>query len=336
MDHLKRQIAKCLESPSAKLLKKKKKKSHPVPKLQSSSLTHEGSMNRLLNNLNQKIPIYSIVIPDELSDEPLLETLVEISKENPYYVKTFLHNLFKTGIDQDEFFELFSEVINSRPKEVTDTDIIKYDINGTSVKIRETPRIISGSGTTGLRTWEAALYLSLYFSENLEILQNESVLELGTGTGLVSLYLLKENRLQLKDLVVTDGDSSLIESLAFNFQLNQIPMESVKCHPLWWGRDQVPSSLDTIIAADVTYDSEVIPSLVECIKQGLGQGVKRAFIAATIRNEDTIKVFEDTIVKEGLKYDIVRKVVTPGELDETVWFSKLTQEIRIYKIEAIA
>lgn len=289
-------------------------------------------MDNLLNNLRQRIPIQEISIPKELSDDELLNVLTEISQENPYYVKSFFNKLFRTDIDQDEFYELFSEVINSKPKQVTETDIITYNINGVLVKIRETPRIISGSGTTGLRTWEAALYLSLYLSNHLELVQNGNVLELGTGTGLVSLYLLKEPKLKLQDLIITDGDSALIESLSHNFKLNDISIASVNCHSLWWGKDVVPSSIDTIIAADVTYDAEVIPSLVKCIQTGLEQGAKQALIAATIRNEDTIKVFEETIVQNGLNFTIESRVRKPSELDATVWFSQLTQEIRIYKI----
>lgn len=289
-------------------------------------------MDRLINYLNQRVPIQEVAIPLEFFPESLLATLSTISLENPYYVKNFLSKLFKTDIDQDEFFELFSEIIDSKPKDVTETDLITYNINGTPVMIKETPRLISGSGTTGLRTWEAALYLSLYLSENLELIQDDAILELGTGTGLVSLYLSKEKALQYKKLVITDGDSLLIESLSTNFQLNNIPMNKIKCQSLWWGKDQVPESIDTVIAADVTYDSSVIPDLVTCIKTALDQGAKRALIAATIRNQDTIKVFEKEIVHKGLKWDIASKVEKPGELDETVWFSKLTQEIRIYRI----
>lgn len=291
-------------------------------------------MNRLLDNLWQRVPILQLCIPKDLASNELLDTLTKISKENPYYVKTFLNNLFKTDIDQDEFYELFSEIINAQPLKVTDADIITYKINTTSVRIKETPRLISGSGTTGLRTWEAALYLSLYISKNLEQFQDQNVLELGTGTGLVSLYMIKEPTLKLKDLIITDGDSTLIESLSHNFQLNDIPKQpSIRCQSLWWGKDPVPNNVNKIIAADVTYDSSVIPSLVDCIETSLQQGAKDALIAATIRNEETISVFEEEICKRELKYSIVSKVEKPGELEESVWFSNITQEIRIYKIE---
>lgn len=299
-------------------------------------------MNRLLDNLWQRVPVSQLCIPKDLSPDELLETLNEISKENPYYVKSFLNNLFKTDIDQDEFYELFSEVINSKPLQVTDEDIITYKINTTLVRIKETQRLISGNGTTGLRTWEAALYLSLYISKNLGQFEDRRVLELGTGTGLVSLYMIKETALKIKNLIITDGDSTLIESLSHNFQLNKIPKQSnIRCQSLWWGKDPVPSDVDIIIAADVTYDSSVIPSLVDCIKtglqqgaqEGLQQGAQEAFIAATIRNEETISVFEKEIVSKGLVYEVVSKVETPGELEESVWFSSITQEIRIYKVE---
>lgn len=102
------------------------------------------NMDNLLNNLRQRIPIQEISIPKELSDDELLNVLTEISQENPYYVKSFFNKLFRTDIDQDEFYELFSEVINSKPKQVTETDIITYNINGVLVKIRETQELLVG------------------------------------------------------------------------------------------------------------------------------------------------------------------------------------------------
>ncbi|CCH46980.1 putative protein FAM86A-like 2 [Wickerhamomyces ciferrii] len=292
-------------------------------------------MDRLINNLFQRVPINEVVIPENIDSDLLLNKITEISQENPYYIKNFLNKLFKTDIDQDEFYELFAELIHAKPMDVTHPDIITYKVGDTKIKIKETPRVISGGGTTGLRTWEAALYLSNNFlSQNYKnILSGKSILELGTGTGLVSLYTILSENFQVKDLVITDGDSTLIESLGYNFQLNNLDLSKTKCQSLWWGIDHIPEGIDTILAADVTYDSSVIPSLVDCIRTGLEQGVKDAFIAATIRNEETIVVFEKELTNVGLKWEIVDKCTKPGELENSsVWYAKTTPEIRIYKI----
>ncbi|ONH66643.1 Protein-lysine N-methyltransferase EFM3 [Cyberlindnera fabianii] len=293
-------------------------------------------MDKLVHNLRQRVPISELEVPNELDSQRLLDTLATITTVNPHYVKSFFSTrLFEDPqVDQDEYYELFSEVIISKPLNPTEHDFIEYTIGDTQVIIRETPRIISGAGTTGLRTWEAALYLTKFLLTEYRFqLENKSILELGTGTGLVSLALIKSIR--FKKLMITDGDSTLIEALSYNFRANQINIEKdirVSCRSLWWGQDTPPAS-DIIVAADVTYDSDVIPSLVACIEDGLKNGAKEAIIAATIRNEDTIKTFDNVLTARSLSWEVINKVKRPGELNgEDLWYSKVTPEIRIYRI----
>lgn len=287
-------------------------------------------MDRLRNNLLQRVPIQELVIPLTINSELLFATLQEIKQYNGHYVKIFLDKLFReSDIDLDEFYDLFAELMMSRPKSATDEDLIIYNINDKMIKINETPRLISGNGTTGLRTWEAAIYLSNYLV-NLD-LKDKNVLELGSGTGLVSLSLIKNEN--FNNLIITDGDSNLIEQLNKNFKSNgiQLPIDNIKCQSLWWGQDEFPDNVNTVIAADVTYDAEIIPNLVQCLKEGLAASVEECLIAATIRNEDTIKVFEEEITKNGLNFQIASQVVKPSQLENS-WYSQLSPEIRIYRV----
>jgi predicted nicotinamide N-methyase len=89
----------------------------------------------------------------------------------------------------------------------------------TSITILESRAIISSSGTTGFRTWEAALYLSAWLAES-DVVKGKSVLELGAGTGLVSL--LCTSHLGASRVIATDGNEGLIEELKTNIFLNNV------------------------------------------------------------------------------------------------------------------
>ncbi|CEP20804.1 unnamed protein product [Cyberlindnera jadinii] len=292
-------------------------------------------METLIDNLYQRVPLCQLQVPDEVDSLELLPVLKEISASNPHYVKQFMsQSLFKrlSEEDQDEYYELFGEIVMCKPHLATDLDLIRYNINnGTHVYIREAPRVISGSGTTGLRTWEAALFMSNWLlSTYSQELVGKRVLELGTGTGLVSLALLKD-RTEVSSLTITDGDSNLIDSLSTNFKLNEIPYPSprINCHSLWWGQDDVPSS-DVILAADVTYDSSVIPSLVQCISDGFRNGAEIALVAATVRNEETLRAFEEELNAQRIRWSIVEECKDPSQLAQTVWYPKVSPEIKLY------
>ncbi|KAK7508077.1 hypothetical protein BaRGS_00001042 [Batillaria attramentaria] len=76
-------------------------------------------------------------------------------------------------------------------------------------------------------------------------------------------------------------------------------------------QDRVAEQLeaDVILGADVVYDPSIIPSLVCLLRQllepGPGKPNKKAFIASTVRNEDTRDAFLIALSSEGLSYSVV-------------------------------
>ncbi|KAK7112514.1 hypothetical protein V1264_011962 [Littorina saxatilis] len=63
---------------------------------------------------------------------------------------------------------------------------------------------------------------------------------------------------------------------------------------------------DVILGADVVYDPSIIPSLVRLLRKLLEPGKKsKAFIASTVRNEDTRDAFLIALSSEGLSYSVV-------------------------------
>lgn len=105
------------------------------------------------------------------------------------------------------------------------------------VTLLERRNLISGSLTTGFRTWEAALHLGTYLlaEEGSEIVKDRNVIELGAGTGFLSILCAKH--LGARHVTATDGDEGVVEALKENLFLNGFDdQETVNASILRWGR----------------------------------------------------------------------------------------------------
>lgn len=191
-----------------------------------------------------------------------------------------------------------------------------------SITLLERRNLISGSQTTGFRTWEAALHLGSYLlaPAGQELIRGKSVLELGAGTGFLSI--LCAGQLQASHVTTTDGDEGVVDALKENLFLNDLDDTSkVLTNVLRWGHglkgswvqdDFEEHPYDTVIGADIvgilcatrllhdadllqTYDKIAISALVATLRMlfGLRPSVK-IIVAGAVRNADTFETFRHT------------------------------------------
>ncbi|KAK6201948.1 hypothetical protein LQW54_009161 [Pestalotiopsis sp. IQ-011] len=168
------------------------------------------------------------------------------------------------------------------------------------ITLLETRDLISAAGTTGLRTWEAALHLGQFLCENPSLVQGKGVLELGAGTGYVSILCAKY--LSPGQVIASDGSDDVVNNLPENFFVNGLQDSGlITAMDLKWGHALIGTEeaawnagrpIDVVLGADVTYDESVIPSLVAVVEElfGLYPSVK-VIIAATERNRKTYDSF---------------------------------------------
>ncbi|EGW33618.1 uncharacterized protein SPAPADRAFT_136189 [Spathaspora passalidarum NRRL Y-27907] len=325
-------------------------------------------MNKLLASLDQRVPAKSISFEDNyvLSYDSQLSITSFLKKSiigiNPYYAKLFLReyiNKIEQGNEEisDELYELYCDpdILNAVELGPSDTDLLRFYINGLeeeyssaeneSILIKETPKLISGNNTTGLRTWEAALYLANYINRKTNTpydFKDKTILELGCGTGLVGLALLKNYNSRIapiKELIMTDGSTVVFDNVKDTLKLNSLE-KNMKVHfqQLIWGPDSFTENsdkqVDVILGADITYDSTVVESLCISIKDFfVHRGTNLAVIAATVRNIDTILAWELELNNYfNGNWRITSKVDKPEHINSTCYFKPGTQEIRIYEI----
>ncbi|KAK6454711.1 putative methyltransferase-domain-containing protein [Scheffersomyces xylosifermentans] len=353
------------------------------------------TLEKIKSYLELRIPVYEFlndhqdidftpVVSETAAQESVLTHLKEskIIERNAYYARLFLKSYIslieKLGFElSEELYEIYCEpvILNAQELCPTDTDVIKYPIGGfdekqpteisklgslpfDSVLIKETPKVISGINTTGLRTWEAALYLSNYLNNKKSPpydFKGKTLLELGGGTGLLSLSLLSyyhHHISPIERLVLTDGAVSVFDHFNATLKLNGISNSEsqspgIRCQQLLWGttnssnpesfiQDPVPN-VDVVLAADVTYDSTILEPLCSTIHDFFTySGTKVAIIAATVRNEDTIRDWENELEKwfraPSLAWKVKDRCLKPEDIDSLVWFRRGTPEIRIYEI----
>ncbi|KAF8417202.1 hypothetical protein EV426DRAFT_703120 [Tirmania nivea] len=192
---------------------------------------------------------------------------------------------------------------------------------GASLTLLESRSVISSAGHTGSRTWEASLALGeLLISSHHRTphpltfppaaaptpftappLPHKRVLELGAGTGFLSILCAKLGALSV---LATDGDWRVCAALRGNVAANRVS-GVVSVRRLLWGSggvledaedaDQREGSMapDIVLAADVTYDTAHLPSLAHELQHILTQQNPHAhvLVAATVRNPETFAAF---------------------------------------------
>ena len=135
------------------------------------------------------------------------------------------------------------------------------DRNAAQITLLEAPSLLASSGTTGFRTWEAALFLGAYLSspEGTRFVTGKSVLELGAGTGFLSIFCAKH--LSAQRVLATDGSQMVISDLKANLKLNGLEgSEMIQTSILQWGHALIGGvadcrkdkrSYDLVLGADV-------------------------------------------------------------------------------------
>ncbi|KAJ4354862.1 hypothetical protein N0V95_003472 [Ascochyta clinopodiicola] len=215
-----------------------------------------------------------------------------------------------------------------------------------AVTLLEARSVISGSGTTGLRTWEAALLLGSYLAteDGRRLVKGKRVFELGAGTGVISILCAKH--LAASGVVATDGDEAVVDAIKTNLFLNGLDVDNqkgcrVRTAALKWGwpvdaaafsEDYGMEVPDVLLGADVTYDKTVIPRLVSTVHEFLELNpALEVLISATIRNEATFETFLNACRRNGFRFEQLGFPPTPEPLQAGPFYPTSTP-IQIWRI----
>ncbi|XP_063077521.1 protein-lysine N-methyltransferase EEF2KMT [Engraulis encrasicolus] len=231
------------------------------------------------------------------------------------YRRLFLQELIKmhestTAEPLDELYDALSEVLCLGKESIFYKSY--FLPSGDTVSLTESQAVIS-EGTTGLVTWEAAMYLTEWALENPHLFSGTTLLELGSGVGLTGIALCRHCK--PKKYVFSDFHPSVLQKLEANVELNSqdLPDVAVSVEELDWenvseGRLR-DIGADTVIAADVVYDPDIVDCLVSLLSRILrsskDSSQPNVYIASTIRNPETYSFFKKKLTGAGVTHSII-------------------------------
>ncbi|MED6243602.1 hypothetical protein ATANTOWER_023276 [Ataeniobius toweri] len=231
----------------------------------------------------------------ELLKQTCLHPLCETFPPSVRFRRLFLTELIKrqeaAGCDPlDELYDALAEVVGV--EETPDCYKSYFLPNGDAISLLESIALIS-EGTTGLVTWEAALYLAEWTLENQQVFTGRSVLELGSGVGLTVLEKLREN-VWLNRLGEETSPAIRVDELDWT-TVTEEQIRGIRA--------------DTVIAADVVYDPDVAGSLVKLLLKILDcssvEAQPEIYICSTVRNPETYSDFKLQLEAAGLNHEVM-------------------------------
>ncbi|XP_072336847.1 protein-lysine N-methyltransferase EEF2KMT isoform X4 [Scyliorhinus torazame] len=234
----------------------------------------------------------------------------------------------------DDLYDALGEVLRSEELEMCHKNY--FLLSGENIRLGENVAIIS-EGTTGLVTWEAALFFAEWAMENSEVFNCRSILELGSGTGLAGIIICKT--CAPKQYIFSDCHPSVLQQLRKNILNNDLQLNSdtwnlkdretelknknlseeiqrpkITVVGLEWSevtQEQVAElQSDIIIATDVIYDPEVVLCLVSVLEKFLISNEKKercsvVYLASTIRNPETYHRFKMELDGVGIGHQVI-------------------------------
>ncbi|XP_063561219.1 protein-lysine N-methyltransferase EEF2KMT-like [Gorilla gorilla gorilla] len=263
------------------------------------------------------------------SDSELLWDILQKTVKHPVcvkhppsvkYARCFLSELIKKheGVHMeplDELYEALAETLMA--KESTQGHRSYLLPSGGSVTLSESTAIIS-HGTTGLVTWDAALYLAEW-AKNPAAFTHRTVLELGSGADHTGLAIC--NMCRPRAYIFSDCHSRVLEQLQGIVLLNGLSLEAdittnldsprVTVAQLDWDVVTVHQlsafQPDVVIAADVLYCLEAIVSLVRVLRRlAACREHKRApevYMAFTVRNPERCQLFTTELGRARIRWE---------------------------------
>ncbi|NWU90813.1 EF2KT methyltransferase, partial [Upupa epops] len=253
------------------------------------------------------------------------------------YRRCFLTKLIKkheatTAEPLDELYNALADVLNEEESTCCYKNYLLP--GGESVTLSESVAIVSG-GTTGLVTWDAALHLAEWAIRNSGVFSNRTVLELGSGIGFAGITICKT--CSPKTYMFSDCHPYVLQQLAENIHLNGFVLEpehprhaqkqpysqktgdkgcpkpEVMIVELDWGsvtqKQLLDLQPDVVIAADVVYDPEIIVALIRVLQKLTPCRAERnppdIYIASTIRNPDTHRLFQAELDRVGIGWQVL-------------------------------
>ncbi|KAI0128009.1 putative methyltransferase-domain-containing protein [Xylariales sp. AK1849] len=198
------------------------------------------------------------------------------------------------------------------------------------ITLLEPRSLVVGSKHTGHRTWEGALHLATFLLTSPTMVADKTILELGAGTGLLSILCAKY--LGAKQVRATDGDEKVVQGLDHNLQLNGMETRSqVSPRRLVWGQDfqgtwvqdeYETRPFDVVLGADIIYDKTATEALVKTLRMLVDmQPRSKILMSNAVRFPDVFALFRQGCEHHNLRVREIEHEMTPLSKQKSLFYS---------------
>lgn len=302
-------------------------------------------------------PVIATVRPILLEhlDEPGQQEIVSaLDGANEIY-KTDILKLFVSLIEQSgsevspDIWEIYYELkhpakIRELQESIGQSQRVSYELpNKKSVFINESRNTLVEGGETGHRTWESSLALTEYICANQaqfdKLFTNNTVVELGAGTGLVSLAVAQLFP-QAKDIIATDGSPAIVQRLQNTIEQNASTENDlqVRIHTevVDWSDEEAVQALPkqaAILAGDILYGLEsMYPTILHMLETLAPQAI---FFCNPIRNVEGYERFKVQCTEHGYGMKVLHTWPAASVNDSEYMFIVSVPPIPVELIEII-
>ncbi|KAK8099668.1 uncharacterized protein PG998_012909 [Apiospora kogelbergensis] len=278
---------------------------------------------------------------DALAHPPPARYQVRVLKELVSRIEASIDDWEEHGVSDDLMAQLSELLAAPMPEELIAVQQKAYVTYSQSLLSGDSGRAIS-SRPAAPPGFGPGKPLSIWAntSAHPSLVQDKRVLELGAGTGYVSILCAKH--LAPSQVIASDGSDDVVANLPENFYLNGLQdSRAISAMDLKWGHALVGTEeaewnggqpIDLVLGADVTYDESVIPSLVATIDDLFDMFPRvLVIITATERNRQTFDAFINVCQKRTLDIEEVKFDITPQDAQTGPFYSDKVP-IRICRI----
>ncbi|ETI19915.1 hypothetical protein G647_08930 [Cladophialophora carrionii CBS 160.54] len=216
------------------------------------------------------------------------------------------------------------------------------------VLIKEAHNLLSKGNNVGLRTWEGSLHLAWYLTaQRPELVKGKNVLELGAGTGLLSL--LCAGQLHASSVLATDGLGHVCECLEANIELNvqNNTLQSGRPPQVlqldWTDREAIDglvqnvkssgASYDLVIGSDITYHPDILRPLAQILSTVKDCSPDVVILISAAIRSDTFWQFT-TICRDEFGFSVVEEDVhIPDGLQYSGFFHSVITPIKVVSLQ---
>jgi predicted nicotinamide N-methyase len=216
------------------------------------------------------------------------------------------------------------------------------------VLIKEAHNLLSRGNNVGLRTWEGALHLAWYLvTQRPELVRGKNVLELGAGTGILSL--LCAGHLRASSVLATDGLGHVCEGLQANIDLNVENNTLQDGRPPsvlqldWTDQEAIDelvenvktsaTSYDLIIGSDITYHPDILRPLAQILSTLKDCSPNVVILISAAIRSDTFSQFT-TICRAEFGFSVVEEQVNiPDGLQHSGFFHSVITPIKVVSLQ---